>query len=169
MLKGTALRHQMVLPQQQKIYDYWRSKCRGGAFPSREDIHPEALTELLPMTCLIEPSQDVGRTRYRYRLAGTGFYRLYNDEITGRYIDELPLGDRQAYWARILGGIVHKRRPTAGVTRPGTPHKSHLAQFWIRLPLSSNGEDIDMILGYDHLVKFSDVPMIASNEDKLYA
>jgi len=169
MLKGTALRHQMVLPQQQKIYDYWRSKCRSGAFPSRRDIHPEALSDLLPMTCLIEPSQETGRTRYRYRLAGTGFYNLYNDEITGCYIDELPLGDRQAYWDRILGSILRKRRPTAGVTRPGTPNKSHLAQFWIRLPLSENGHDINMILGYDHLVKLSDVPMVTPEEERLSA
>jgi hypothetical protein len=31
----------------------------------------------------------------------------------------------------------------------GSPHMSIL---WLRLPLASNGKDVDMILGYDALV-----------------
>jgi len=110
MLSGNALRHQIILPEQQRFYDYWRSKCRGGAFPSRHDILPEDIVGQLTMT-----------------------RNLYDDEIQGQYVDELPLGDRCDYWDRILNQVVDKRRPFAGVTRPGTPNGSHFAQFWIRL------------------------------------
>lgn len=158
MLQGNALRHQMVLPQQQKIYDYWRSKCADGKLPSRYDIEPEFIKEQLPTISLVEMCEKSEHRRFRFRLAGTGFWDLFNSEITGRYIDNLPLGDRTEYWSRVYNRVVDRRRPTAGLTRPGTPKGSHLAQFWIRMPLASNGTDIDMILGYDHLVKMSDMP-----------
>jgi len=172
MLQGNALRHQMVLPQQTAIYDYWRSRCKNGSFPSRFDIEPEHITAHLPTVSLLEvKTPEAGPMRYHYRLAGTGFWKLFEDEIQGRYVDELPIGDRREYWDRVLGHIVAKRRPMAGVTKPGTPLGGHLAQFWIRLPLSTNGENIDMILGYDHLVKLSveDASDASLNVAKLYA
>lgn len=170
MLQGNALRHQMVLPQQTAIYDYWRSRCKNGGFPSRFDIEPEHLTSHLPTVSLVEVAgASQTKRRFRYRLAGTGFWSLFEDEIQGQYVDELPIGDRREYWQRILGNIVDKRRPMAGVTKPGTPLGSHLAQFWIRMPLSTDGENIDMILGYDHLVKLSAVQSVEANVTKIYA
>ena len=175
MLQGNALRHQMVLPQQTAIYDYWRSRCKNGGFPSRFDIEPEHITAHLPTVSLVDvttakgPRGQITANRFRYRLAGTGFWKLFEDEIQGRYVDELPIGDRREYWHRILNNIVEKRRPMAGVTKPGTPLGSHLAQFWIRMPLSTDGTNIDTILGYDHLVKLSAVDGAQENVTRLYA
>jgi len=165
MLAGNALRHQMVLPEQQAIYDYWRSKCRSGRLPSREDIDPSDIRAHLPMVSLIEVNNSGANPRFQCRLAGTWFWELFEEEIQGRYIDEMPfVTDRKAYWHRVLGQVAEKGRPTAGVTKPGTPIGSHLAQFWIRLPLSSNGKDVDLIMGYDHLIKMSEIPVAAPAE-----
>lgn len=114
MLQGNALRHQMVLPEQTAIYDYWRSRCKNGGFPSRHDIEPQHLTAHLPTMSLLEVTGAHAQSRerrYRVRLAGTGFWNLYEDEIQGSYVDELPIGDRRDYWDRILGNIVDKRHP----------------------------------------------------------
>lgn len=167
MLKGNALRHQMVLPQQQKIYDYWRSKCRAGAFPSRHDILPEDISKLLPTTTITEIHPETGR--YHIRLAGTGFWNLFDDEIQGRHIDELPIGCRSAYWTSVLDKVVANQRPYVGVTRPGTPNGGHLAQFWIRLPLADENQQVAMILGYDHFVKMDSASQSALSQDKIYA
>ena len=80
MLSGNALRHQIILPQQQKFYDYWRSKCRAGSFPSRSDILPEDIQAQLPMTTIMErvEPENGGERRYRHRLAGTGYWKLYD-------------------------------------------------------------------------------------------
>jgi hypothetical protein len=121
------------------------------------------------MTSMIDVVESSAARRFKYRLAGTGFWKLYQDEIQGQYIDELPLGDRCAYWDRVLGQVIDNRRPYAGVTRPGTPNGSHLAQFWIRLPLSENGRDINLILGFDHLVKLSEVTELSTQPAKIYA
>jgi len=169
MLQGNALRHQMVLLQQQDIYDYWRSKCRNGQFPSRADISPEDIKAQLPTISLIEPCYVNNTCRYKYRLAGTGFWKFYNEEITGTYIDDLPLGDRCDYWNRILSKIMTTRRPSAGVPRPGTPNGAHLAQFWPRLPLSENGKDINLILGFDKFVNLSEVTNLIAEPVKKFA
>ena len=172
MLAGNALRHQIILPQQQKFYDYWRSKCRAGKFPSRHDILPEDISPQLPMTSIIEQVGSGikdGSNRYRHRLAGTGFWKLYGEEIQGRHIDELPIGCRVEYWHKVLDQVINTRKPLVGVTRPNTPNGSHLAQFWVRLPLSDNGVDINMILGFDHLLKMSDVPLMQTAPEKIYA
>lgn len=169
MLQERALRHQMVLPAQQAIYDYWRSKCAAGRLPSRSDIDPVQIKAHLPMVSIIAVKKGAAQNRFQYRLVGTGFWDLFNDEVQGRYIDELPMGDRCQYWHRILNQVIGRGKPSAGVTRPGTPCGNHLAQFWIRMPLSDNGSDVNLILGFDQLIKVSDIPKLQSSESRQYA
>ena len=169
MLFENALRHQIILPQQRSFYDYWRSKCKSGRLPSRHDILPEDIPAQLPMTSLVERDNISGETRYRFRLAGTGFWNLYNSEIQGKYLDDLPIGCRADYWAKVFDNVISNAKPYVGVTRPNTPNGTHLAQFWVRLPLSDNGVDINMVLGFDHLVKLSAVPEMQAAQEKIYA
>jgi hypothetical protein len=173
----------MVLPQQQDFYAYWQSKCEGGLIPSRADIDPCDFVEQLPMVTITErldrPEGDCGNApkdhagqlnrRYRFRLAGTGFWRFYNSEIQGLHLDELPIGCRSDYWHRVLDLVVSQRRPFHGVTKPNTPVGSHMAQFWVRLPLSSDGVNIDSILGYDHICPLEEAVQVHGNAQKVYA
>ncbi len=169
MIKGNALRHQMVLPEQKTVYDYWRSKCRDGRFPRRADISPNDLVPFLPTISFIEANALKQANRYKVRLAGTGFWTHYGQEITGCYIEQLPIGERREYWNRVLNQVVDSRKPTAGVTRPGTPRSAHMAQFWIRLPLSENGTDINLILGFDQFIKVSEVENSSQDSEKIFA
>ena len=176
MIKGNALRHQMVFAQQREIYDYWRSKCRGSTLPSRADIEPHDIPSHLKFITLTEPVRGIcpttgksGSTRFLFRLAGTGFYRFYNDEIQGRHVDELPIGCRADYWHRVLSRVVAEGRPYHGVTKPQTPVGSHLAQFYLRLPLSEDGVRIDTILGYDHIVPLEGIVQPVAKSRKVYA
>jgi hypothetical protein len=169
MLSGNALRHQIILPEQKAFYDYWRAKCRENSLPSRADILPEDISAQLPMTSITERRPTATGHRYNIRLAGTGFWKLYGREIQGQHVDELPIGCRVAYWHRVLDQVIETRKPYVGVTKPNTPNGSHMAQFWVRLPLSENGRDINMILGYDHLVKLSDVAETQQSDQKIYA
>lgn len=157
MLADTALRHQIILPEQRFVFDYWRSKCKNGKLPCREDIDPFGIQTHLPMISILETCKKTQNLRYKYRLAGTGFWSMFQEEIQGRYLDELPIGDRKDYWHRVLSRVIQTRRPSAGVTKPGTPNKAHLAQFWIRLPLSDDGVNVTQILGFDHLVKYEEL------------
>lgn len=169
MLSGNAFRHQIILPEQQAFYDYWRAQCKGNKLPSRHDIDPSDISAQLHMTTLTERRPSATGHRYRIRLAGTGFWKFYGSEIQGKHIDDLPIGCRVDYWHRVLDQVIETKKPYVGVTKPNTPTGGHMAQFWVRLPLSENGKDIDMILGYDHLVKLSDVTEVAGSDQKIYA
>jgi hypothetical protein len=162
----------MVLPQQREIYDYWRRKCRGECLPSADDIKPEELASQLSMVTLTEPvpcDVNPGAKRYFYRLAGTGFWRFYDQEIQGRFVDELPIGCRADYWHRVLDMVVTHRRPYHGVTKPNTPIGSHMAQFWIRLPLSADGDRVDTILGYDYIAPLEQAVAPLQAQKKVFA
>lgn len=162
----------MVLPQQQDFYDYWRSKCRGDRLPSRADIEPAAIAAQLSMVSLTElrpAPHEGGDRRYVYRLAGTGFWRFYGHEIQGLHVDELPIGCRADYWHRVLDMVIDQRRPFHGVTKPQTPVGSHMVQFWVRLPLSDDGETVDTILGYDHICPLEQAVQPVVEAKKVYA
>jgi hypothetical protein len=50
---------------------------------------------------------------------------------------------------------VSERRPAVGVHSLAWRGASHLSILWLRLPLASDGEQVDMILGFDAVVGMS--------------
>ena len=137
----------------QEMFAYWASLRRGASLPSRLDLHPAGIKRMLPTVSLIDVKRDPdGALDYRLRLAGTGLYSVYGREITGRTLDDVYNTAAVEYWREQLGKVVTERRPGVGVHSlawKGTPHMSIL---WLRLPLATNGKDVDMILGYDAVV-----------------
>lgn len=145
-----AFRAQLVVPEQQQIYDYWLGRAMGRAMPSRGDISPIDFPHLLPLISLIDV--DHAADRFRIRLAGTGLREIYDREITGAYLDDLDWGDMTEYWLSAYSRVVQARKPAQGMVRGPRKSKDHLVQFWLRLPLSNDGETVSMILCYDAFV-----------------
>ena len=118
--------------------------------PGRGDIKPEDFKRLLPTVSLIDVRRDP--MDFRLRLAGTGLYSVYGREITGRGLDDVYNSAAADYWRVELGKIVEERRPAVGVHSLSWRGASHMSILWLRLPLATNGVDVDMILGYDAVV-----------------
>ncbi len=134
----------------EELFSYWASRRQGASLPGRASIHPDHFKRHLPTVSLIDVL-DQPRD-YRLRLAGTGLYGVYGREITGRKLEDVYNCAAAEYWRGELDKVVEGRRPGVGVhslSWRGTPHLSIL---WLRLPLASNGADVDMILGYDVVV-----------------
>ena len=133
------------------LFGYWASLRRGPRLPSRADLDPGAFKRLLPAVSLI----DVDRhgVEFRLRLAGTGLYDIYGFEITGRSFGEIYSLSAADYWRGELDKVVSEGRPAVGVHNLAWRAASHLSLFWLRLPLASDGHRVDMILGYDALVR----------------
>jgi hypothetical protein len=131
----------------EELFAYWASRRQGGRLPCRASIHPAHFKRLLPTISLIDvrPSSP----RYRLRLAGTGLYSVYGREITGRTLEEIYNSAAAEYWRGELDKVVKDRRPAVGVHSFSWRGAAHISTLWIRLPLASNGSDVDMILGYD--------------------
>jgi hypothetical protein len=127
------------------LYDYWRGKADGRRAPSRADIVPAEIKPLLRRIFLV----DVVGTppRFRFRLVGTEVVDYFGEEITGRYLDELDLDE-------VDHDIVADYRRVAAFGKPVCSrwtyqkHDGKLLRYErILLPLSSDGETIDMLLG----------------------
>jgi len=134
----------------EEVFLYWASLRCGAKLPARRDLDPGALKRHLPTLSLIDvlPAPRA----FRARLAGTGLWDVYGREITGRTLPEIYAPAAADYWRAELGRVVDERRPAAGVHSLAWRGAAHLSLLWMRLPLATDGETVDMILGYDAVI-----------------
>jgi hypothetical protein len=136
-----------ALRAHEELFAYWAGLRRAGALPSRADLDPAHIKRLLPTVSL---TQVIGAPRdYRLRLAGTGLYGVYNGEITGKKLSDIYSTSAAEFWRCELDRVVEERRPRAGQHSLAWRGAAHMTLLWLRLPLASNGRDVDVILGYD--------------------
>ena len=162
-----AFRAQLVVPEQRDLYDYWLSCAKDRSIPSRDDIHPSHFPKLLPYISLIDVCPE--EKRFRIRLAGTRLRDIYDREITGRYLDELDWGDKRDYWLSAYSRVARNARPAQGIVRGPRRSKDHIVQFWLRLPLSPDGEHVSMILCYDAFIPSANIQALGSNLNDVLA
>ena len=147
MLSGRAFRAQLVMQGQRELFDYWLRSADGRRMPSRADLDPLKVPRLLPHIGLIDLRD--GLAEASFRLAGTRLHDIYGQEITGKRAEEIFLGDSALYWRRIHGRVVETGVPLQGVVRGPAKGRDHVVLFWLRLPLSEDGGQVDRILCYD--------------------
>lgn len=138
-----------ALRAHEELFAYWASLRRSGALPGRKDLDPGRMKRLLPTVSLIQVTGEP--SDYRLRLAGTGLYGVYGCEITGKRLGEVYGASAAAaeYWRRELDLVAQERRPRAGHHNMAWRGAAHMTLLWLRLPLATNGRDVDVILGYD--------------------
>ena len=116
--------------------------------PCRNDINPAHIPRILSGLSLVDVSPD--KSSCRIRLAGTRLREIYDREITGLQIEELEWGDKHDYWIAAYRRTIEEGKPTQGVVRGPRVHKEHLVQYWLKLPLATDGEGVGMLLCYDY-------------------
>jgi hypothetical protein len=150
-----AFRAQLVVPEQRQLYDYWQDVAGNNAIPARADINPVRLPRLLPGISLIEVHSDISQCRIR--LAGTRLRDIYDREVTGMLVKDLPHGNRAEYWQAAYRRTIELALPTQGVVRGPLVNKEHVVQYWLKLPLRLGSEGVGMVLCYDHFLPASEV------------
>ncbi len=128
-----------------QVYDYWQEKRVDRPMPSRRDIDPAELKGVLPYLVLTDVTD--GGTRFRYRLFGTAVAQAFGMDPTGRFIEDVM--SEAKYRNFILGlyrDIVMMRRPVFSTTRYGSQRDIQMWTERLMLPLSGDGENVDMIL-----------------------
>ena len=138
----------------EELFAYWASLKDGARLPGRRHLDPGGMKRLLPTVSLIEVARN-DPMDFRVRLAGTGLYGVYGGEITGKRLIEVYNSAAADYWRVELGKVVAERRPAVGAHSLAWRGASHLSILWLRLPLASDGDAVDMILGLDAVVGMS--------------
>ena len=141
-------------PTTADFYRYWDSKRRGRAMPSRADIDPLEMKPWLKGTALIDVTRDPKEpTGYalHYRLIGSRPTLLRGQNVTGMRVEIAYFGaSREAALENYRLVIAEK---TLVYDWDRTPSDDGFAREGetLLLPLSSDGETVDMVLVYQEV------------------
>jgi len=141
------------------LYDYWNAKRGVRLMPARTDLDPVDLKPVLPKLILIDVVPD--SRRYVYRLVGTQEVEMRGSDPTGKPVAEAYYAESAGDTARYLDHVAHTRQPhlyrgTYQPLRTRTQHEDVLF-----LPLSQDGETVNMIMVVSHADWVKDEPRLA--------
>lgn len=135
------------VPEFQTLLNYWASKRGDRLFPSRKDINPTDLKEILPNLFIFELIMQEGQlVDVKVALLGTAVVDLYG-ESTG---DSVKSAQDKEVGPRVLSmcqKCIDAKGPMANQVNVLTPNRPHISVSSLYCPLSSNGTDIDKIIG----------------------
>lgn len=133
-------------PRLKGLLRYWDEKRGSRRFPARSDIDPLDLKSVLGNIVMVDVvQQEDGSPRFRYRLFGTEFVFYHGADLTGHWLDEIPnTGFRDALIS-MYRTVIADRSVRMVSYDYMLESRRHRFQAVI-LPLSSDGEQIDIIL-----------------------
>jgi len=132
-----------------EFYEYWHRRVTPGRLPGRQHIDPLDIPQLLPGIGLFDVLRGGDRYRFRFRLMGSTFVDAMGADNTGRFVDEVVLlAVKYEALYRTFQTIVDRRQPHYWETPVTMPGREFIALKRLALPLASDGETVDMIIGY---------------------
>jgi hypothetical protein len=146
MLSELAFRAQLVIREQRELFDYWRSCAKDRPMPSRADINPAAIAALLPGISILEAAPG---SHLIYRLAGTRLREIFGQEVTGKSVFDLELGEKQSYWRAVYRKVIDEKLPMQGAVKGPVVDRDHVVLFWMRLPLGDDAAMVNKVLCHD--------------------
>ena len=133
-------------PDLLRVLTYWERKRADRFAPSRADIDPADLLDVLPRVMLADVIQEP--LDFRYRLSGTSISNVHGKEMTGKSPRDLPPA---AYGALIYDHYceaVRRREPLLHlIIFDGDQQSRSYAR--LLLPLSEDGSAVTMLMAVD--------------------
>jgi hypothetical protein len=124
---------------------HWQAMRGARALPSRADLDPADIRDLLPVTQLLDVIE--GGADFRYRLIGTQVDALNGGFYTGRRLSETPCGaPPRALW-ELCRRAVAERRPVIDTIRLRGADAAPIDVRTALFPLSRTGGAADMLWG----------------------
>ncbi|MDJ0948683.1 MAG: PAS domain-containing protein [Alphaproteobacteria bacterium] len=135
-------------PGARELYAYWAAKKPKDGLPSRKQVDPIDISKLLPRIFLADVVWDAGKPRIRFRLVGSTLVERFGRDISGLWMDEAYDDD---YLQEVLPGyleMVETRKPHYARLTATYADKEHMTYCRLICPLASDGQNIDMIIGF---------------------
>ncbi len=128
------------------LYGYWMSKCVDGTPPSRADLDPLEIPELLRFIYLVDVEREAGQPRYRFRLIGTYVVHISGRDATGMYLDSPDFGPERSSIIPAYSDVVSRKMPRydqryVPTYKDGYQHSGRLV-----LPLVGEDGQVNMLL-----------------------
>lgn len=144
----TAFDLDSATPLLRQAYAYWSAKCAGREMPARGDIEPADIVPLLPYLVLMDVLRDAQPgwpLDFRYRLIGTHVDIMMNGRYTGKCMSELPHQQPGSRIWQSLEAVTLARAPRVNRVPYIGPHKDFISVVDMVMPLSSDGDTVDML------------------------
>jgi hypothetical protein len=126
-------------------FEFWRSRRTGLAVPPKATIDPvEMPPHIIPFLFLYERTDE---GRFRCRLAGTAVCSAFQNDPTGRYLDEMIPPAVQAKRARLFEGVVERSLPVAYSGNVAEPGRTWIKFRRVMMPIAIRGTEADGIFG----------------------
>jgi hypothetical protein len=137
-----------LAPELREFKDYWNAKRGTRLMPRRADIDPVELRRHLPFVALIEVLNDT--QDFRFRLLGTRITEAMQRDSTGKTLREVygSAEPEVLNWMLAVYTVTATRK--CPVLQRGTPrvvNKEFVAFETLHLPLSDDGEHVNMLIG----------------------
>lgn len=126
------------------VLAYWSGKRGKQPMPSRRQIDPLELgPAILPHLMLVDVEPG---PRFRYRLFGTAVSEAFGSDPTGQYIDVVMVGAYKDFMLGLYRDLVTMKKPVYSTSIYGNQSGGKMWTQRLMLPLSSDGETVDMVL-----------------------
>lgn len=134
-------------PMVRRLHAYWTSKRGDRPLPSRADIEPGEIKDLLPFILIADLVGELPRVRYR--LVGTRVAAASGIELTGRFLDELVAADVENEWQGHYTRLRDEGRPLYGsATVPRLDGDLFRYEFGL-FPLTTDGTAVTQSLAIE--------------------
>lgn len=137
-----------LAPELREVKDYWNGKRGARSMPRRGDIDPVELRHHLPFLSLIEVLDDA--QDFRFRLLGTEITDILQRNSTGKTVREVYATaepDIMHWMIEVYGVVVTRKCPVLRRGTLGVVRKEFIAFESLHLPLSDDGEHVNMLFG----------------------
>ena len=127
------------------LFRYWDERRGGRRMPSRGDIDPLDIPQLLQHLILLDTDERI--EDFRYRLYGTAVAEGFGEERTGKTFAELKRIDNiDEAWAGYRS-VQADGEPHYSPDRTVLPLRHYTSYSRLLLPLSDDDRRVNMILG----------------------
>ncbi len=127
-----------------RLYEYWNEKRGDRRAPTRNEINPTEIPDLLGYVNMFDVEDDP--RDFRVRLNGTEVTRMMGREITGKLCSEVTPGEDGDRCRRAFEICVNEWSPAIVETTLAFCGKPHAGQTFVVLPLSSDGDRVDTMI-----------------------
>jgi hypothetical protein len=135
-------------PLLRALRDYWEAKRGRRAMPGRRDFDPAEIPSLLPHVFMLDVLPGGGD--FRFRLLGSEITRRYGRDSTGKTLRDVYAVTSPTMFdqlTRLMTAVVESRRPVLSRSSLAAVSKDFVAYEAIHLPLSDDGQSVNIILG----------------------
>lgn len=135
---------EILSPEFAFVHELWSRKRGARRAPSRREFDPGEMPQVLPRLILIDVVRDP--PDFRYRLAGTDTFFIHGVELTGRSVLSIvPQKQGRLLW-NDLCEIMETWEPQHVQLEFVSQDGYARAYRVLRLPLSSDGSLVDMVM-----------------------